>query len=155
MRYLDDYAPGQVIELGSRSLTQDEIVDFARQFDPQPFHVDEAAARRSIYGGIIASGWHTVATLMRLMVDGYLSKVASMGSPGVDQIRWLKPVRPGDTLTARGVVQGVKRSTSKPDRGVVDVRYEVFNQKGERVMTMQGMSLMGARDAAGDRPTTA
>ncbi len=148
MLYLDDYQPGQVIELGSRKLSREEIVDFARQFDPQPFHVDEAAARESIYGGIIASGWHTVGTLMRLMVDGYLSKVASMGSPGVDQIRWLQPVRPGDTLTARGVVTLVKRSTSKPDRGVVAVEYEVFNQGGERVMTMQGMTLMKTRPQA-------
>jgi len=145
MQYLEDFAPGQTIDLGSRQLSRDEILAFARQFDPQPFHVDEVAARESIYGEIIASGWHTVATLMRLMVDGYLSKVASMGSPGVDQIRWLKPVRPGDTLTARGVVQAVKRSASKPDRGVVDVEYEIFNQAGERVMTMRGMSLMKAR----------
>src|SRR5690349_6800223 len=110
---LEDFSPGQVIELGSRSFTQQEMVAFARQFDPQPFHVDEAAARQSIYGGLIASGWHTVATLMRLMVDGYLSKSASMGSPGVDEIRWEKPVRAGDTLTARGTVQEVVPSKSK------------------------------------------
>jgi acyl dehydratase len=143
--YLEDFSVGQVIELGARSLTQEEIVGFARQFDPQPFHVDETAARQSIFGGIIASGWHTVATLMRLMVDGYLSKSASMGSPGVDQIRWLLPVRPGDVLNARGTVQEVTRSSSKPDRGIIKVIYEVFNQKGERVMTMQGMGMIKVR----------
>ena len=143
--YLEDFSPGQTIELGHRGLTQDEMVGFARQFDPQPFHVDEAAAKKSIYGGIIASGWHTVAMQMRLMVDGYLSRTAAMGSPGVDQIRWLLPVRPGDTLTARGTVKEVRRSTSKPDRGIVSTLYETFNQKGERVMTMQGMTMIKSR----------
>ena len=146
--YLEDFSPGQVIELGHRSLTQDEIIAFARQFDPQPFHVDEEAAKKSNFGGIIASGWHTAATLMRLMVDGYLGKAASLGSPGIDQIRWLLPVRPGDTLTARGTVQTVKRSTSKPDRGVIDILYEVSNQKGERVMTMRGMGMFKSRPAS-------
>jgi acyl dehydratase len=148
MRFLEDFAVGEIIELGSRSLTQQEIVSFARQFDPQPFHVDEAAARQSHFGGIVASGWHTVATLMRMMVDEHLSRSASMGSPGVDEVRWLKPVRPGDLLTARGTVQEVKPSSSKPDRGIIRVLYEVFNQKSELVMTMQGLGLIRTRAGA-------
>jgi len=143
--YLEDFSAGQSLELGSRSVTKEEIISFATQFDPQPFHVDEAAARKSIFGGLIASGWHTTSLLMRLMVDGLLSHSTSMGSPGIDQIRWLLPVRPGDTLSARGIVQQVTPSSSKPDRGVVHTRYEVRNQKGELVMTMDGMGMFKRR----------
>lgn len=145
MMYLEDFAVGQTLELGSRGVTREEIIDFAKQFDPQPFHVDEDAARQSIFGGLIASGWHTTSLLMRLMVDGLLSHSSSMGSPGIDQIRWLLPVRPGDTLSARATVQKVTPSSSKPDRGVMHSLYEVRNQKGELVMTMQGMGLFKRR----------
>jgi acyl dehydratase len=145
--YFDDLRVGQVIELGSCSVDRDEVLEFAHRYDPQPFHIDEAAARDSIFGGLIASGWHTGAMVMRLMVDGFLSRSASMGSPGIDELRWLKPVRPGDTLSARIVVLEVKPSTSKPDRGVARNRWEVTNQDGELVMTMNGMGLFGKRPA--------
>jgi acyl dehydratase len=134
-KHLEDFKVGETFELGSVHVTREEILEFARRYDPQPFHVDEEAARRSIYGGLIASGWHTASMLMRLLVDG-MAGAASMGSPGADEIRWLKPVRPGDTLTARGQILDVVPSRSKPDRGHIRAAYEVFNQGGEKVMTM-------------------
>jgi acyl dehydratase len=146
-RYLEDFRPGQTIELGSRQVDRDEIIEFARKYDPQPFHVDEEAGRRSIYGGLIASGWHTVAMLMRLLVDTVASRSASMGSPGIDEIRFLKPVRPGDTLSARMTVLDVVPSRSKADRGHVRASYEVFNQHGDKVMTMIGLGIYGRRPA--------
>ena len=113
----DTLAPGDVLDLGSRQVTAAEIVAFARDFDPQPFHLDPAAAEASIFGGIVASGWHTCALTMRLLVDGFLSHTHSMGSPGVEQIRWLHPVRPDDTLTARIRVLEKQPSQSRPERG--------------------------------------
>lgn len=144
-RYLEDFRPGEAIDLGSCTVTRDEILEFARRYDPQPFHLDEEAARRSIYGGLIASGWHTTALLMRLLVDGMVNGAESMGSPGVDEIRWLKPVRPGDTLRARAVVLDVVPSRSKADRGYVRTRYEVFNQRDEKVMTMITLGIFRRR----------
>jgi acyl dehydratase len=144
-RYLEDFHPGQTIELGSRRVDGDEIIEFATKYDPQPFHVDEEAGRRSIYGGLIASGWHTVAMFMRMLVDTVASKAASMGSPGIDELRFLKPVRPGDMLNAKMVVLDVVPSRSKPDRGHVRASYEVFNQGGEKVMTMIGRGIYGRR----------
>ena len=146
-RHLEDFHPGETIELGSRSVDRDEIIEFARKYDPQPFHVDEEAGRRSIYGGLIASGWHTVAMLMRLLVDTVASRSAGMGSPGIDQIRFLRPVRPGDTLSARMIVLDVVPSRSKADRGHVRASYEVFNQHGDKVMTMIGLGIYGRRPA--------
>jgi len=146
-RYLEDFHPGETIELGSRSVDRDEIIEFARKYDPQPFHVDEEAGRRSIYGGLIASGWHTVAMLMRLLVDTVASRSAGMGSPGIDEIRFLKPVRPGDTLSARMIVLDVVPSRSKADRGHVRASYEVFNQHGDKVMTMIGLGIYRRRPA--------
>jgi acyl dehydratase len=128
-------------------VTRDEILAFAREFDPQPFHLDEAAARRTIYGGLLASGWHTAAILMRLMWETYLKDTASMGSPGVDEVRWLKPVRPGDTLRARFTVTDARPSRSRPDRGVVTSLSEVLNQHGEVVMTVRGLSMFARRPA--------
>jgi len=146
-RYLEDFRPGETIELGSRQVDRDEIIEFARKYDPQPFHVDEEAGRRSIYGGLIASGWHTVAMFMRLLVDTVASRSASMGSPGIDEIRFLKPVRPGDTLHARMVVLDVVPSRSRTDRGHVRASYEVFNQHGDKVMTMIGLGMYARRPA--------
>jgi Acyl dehydratase len=145
MLYLEDFAAGQTIALGSRTLTEEAILAFAREFDPQPFHIDPEAARASIYGGLIASGWHTAATLMRLLVDGVLGDSASLGSPGIDEIRWKLPVRPGDTLSANAQVLEVVPSSSRPDRGVVHLLYTVRNQRDEVVMTMRGMGLMRRR----------
>jgi acyl dehydratase len=147
MRYFEDFTPGQVIELGRRSISRDEIIAFAREFDPQPFHTDEAAATRTIYGGLIASGWHTGAISMRLLYDGLVKDTASLGSPGVDELRWLKPVRPGDTLTARLTVLDCVPSRSKPDRGIVRSLIELINQHGEVAVSVKGMSLFARRPA--------
>jgi acyl dehydratase len=145
MLYLEDFTPGQEITLGSRSVTKEEIIAFATQFDPQPFHIDEDAAAKTIYGGLIASGWHTVSLFMRLLADGLLADAASMGSPGVDEVRWLKPVRPNDVLSAKGVVEEVRPSRSKPDRGMLRTTYVMYNQDGEMVLSMKGLGMFGRR----------
>jgi len=143
--YLEDFAPGQVRESPPRTLTKDEIVAFAREYDPQPFHTDEEAGKRSVFGGLIASGWQTVGIMMRLLWDTFLKDTASLGSPGCDEIRWLKPVRPGDTLSARFTITEVVPSRSKPDRGMVRTFTEILNQHGEIVMTVRGLGLFGRR----------
>ena len=147
MLYFEDFPPGDVRESPARTVTREEIIAFARDFDPQPFHVDEAAAAKTIYGGLIASGWHTIAIYMRLMWESYLKDTASLGSPGVDEVRWLKPVRPGDTLRARFTVLEAVPSRSKPDRGIIRSLSEVLNQHGEVVMTLRGLGLFGRRPA--------
>lgn len=139
--YFEDFEPGRTIPVGSRTVGQDEIIAFARQFDPQPFHVNPEAAAQSMFGGIIASGWHTCSMMMRMMVDGFLSEAASLGSPGVDEIRWLKPVRAGDTLNVTTTVLDVRPSSSRPDRGVVHTMWEAKNQNGETVATVKGMGM--------------
>ena len=139
--YFEDFEPGRTIPVGSRTVGQDEIIAFARQFDPQPFHVNPEAAAQSMFGGIIASGWHTCSMMMRMMVDGFLSEAASLGSPGVDEIRWLKPVRAGDTLNVTTTVLDVRPSSSRPDRGVVHTMWEAKNQHGETVATVKGMGM--------------
>jgi acyl dehydratase len=136
--HLDDFAPGQVHRLGRRTVSRDEIVAFARDWDPQPFHLDEQAASASIYGGLIASGWHTACVFMRLFADGLLNRAAAMGSPGIDELRWLKPVRPGDTLEARLEVLEVRPSRSRPDRGIVRLRSVLTNQDQEEVLSFIG-----------------
>ena len=128
--------PGQVYELGSRTVTEEEIVAFAREWDPQPFHVDPEAAKDSVFGGLIASGWHTGAMWMRLYVDSLLDGAASMGSPGIEELRWLAPVRPGDTLQGRLTVLDATPSGRRPDRGSVRIRGEMVNQDGITVMSM-------------------
>lgn len=140
--YFDDFAIGSSIELGRVTVSAAEIHDFATRFDPQPFHVDPVAASESIFGGVIASGWHTCSMMMRLAVDGYLHKSASLGSPGVDEVRWLKPVRAGDVLTVRSKVLDAIPSTSRPDRGVIYSLWEAFNQYGELVSTVKGRGMM-------------
>jgi acyl dehydratase len=144
-RYFEDYAVGAVYEFGSLVVSEAEIVAFAERFDPQPFHVDREAAQESIYGGIIASGWHSSSMLMRLLVDNFLSSVASMGSPGVDEIRWPKPVRPNDELTLRVTVLEARVSMSKPDRGVMKTLSELFNQDRELVMSLRSTGFVGRR----------
>ena len=145
MRYLEDFTPGEVIELGERTLTAEAIIAFAREFDPQPFHVDPARAGESVYGGLIASGWHSVGTFMRLMVDSVLNDTISMGSPGVDQVRWLKPVRPGDTLRGRLTVGEITPSRSRPDRGTMRFHGELINQRDEVAMTLDALGIFGRR----------
>lgn len=149
-RFLEDYRPGEVVEFGDYLVTEEEILEFARRYDPQPFHLDAATASGSIYGGLIASGWMTGSVMMRLMVDHFVSRASSMGSPGVDEVRWFKPVRPGDRLHVRVTIIDVRRSQSKPDRGVVQVLQEAINQAGETVMSLRGMSLSRCRSATPD-----
>ena len=145
MRYLEDFKPGEVAELGSHTITKDEIIAFARQFDPQTFHLDEEAARQTIFGGLIASGWHTGSLVMRLFCDGVIKDTASLGSPGVDEMRWIKPVRPGDTLSLRMTVTECVPSRSKPDRGIVRSLLELRNQHGEVAVSIKGMNLVRRR----------
>ena len=146
-RWFDDYPVGEVAEFGDHEVTEDEIVGFAARYDPQPFHVDAQAARESIYGGLIASGWMTAACAMRMLVDHYISPRSSMGSPGIDQLRWLKPVRPGDRLRMRITVLESRRSQSKPDRGMIRFRQEVLNQDAVVVMTLDAWGMYRVRPA--------
>jgi acyl dehydratase len=148
MMYAEDFPVGVRRELGSTTLDEAAAIRFATEFDPQDFHIDRAAAERGYYGGIIASGWHTCSLTMRVMVDNYLSRAAALGSPGIDELRWLKPVRPGDTLTVFSTVQDIRNSKSKPDRALITTLTEVQNQTGEVVMTMRGMTMMLRRPAA-------
>jgi len=143
--YFEDFTPGRTWELDGPTLTAAEIVDFATRFDPQYFHVDQTAAQDSPFGGLIASGWHTVALAMRLICEAYLLEAASLGSPGVNEVRWTQPVRPGDTLRLRMTVLESKPSRSKPDQGAVLHRWEVFNQHRELVMRMEGYGLFARR----------
>ncbi len=144
-RYFEDFEIGEVIELGSCTVSESEVLEFANKFDPQSFHVDKEAAEKSIFGGLIASGWHTCSLMMRLMVDGLLKQTASLGSPGIDEIRWLLPVRPGDELHARYKVLELIPSKSKPDRGVVSCECEMTNQNGERVVFMRSKGMFGRK----------
>ena len=146
--YFEDFEEGQVFELGEKVLTRDEIVAFATEYDPQPFHVDEEAAEGSAFGGLVASGWHTAAVFMRLYVDAVLSRAASMGSPGVEELRWLRPVRPGDALSAKLTVLDATPSASRPGRGTVYFVSEVRNGRGEKVMTMRARGLFARRNGA-------
>ena len=150
--HLDDLAPGQVHRLGQRRVSAEEIVAFARDWDPQAFHLDQAAAEQSIYGGLIASGWHTVCVFMRLFADGLLGHAEALGSPGVDELRWLRPVRPGDTLAARVEVLEVRPSRSRPDRGGARLRCVVTNQAGLDVLTMLATVMFRRRPAPPEEP---
>ena len=145
--YFEDFAAGQEIRTGGVTLTEAEIIDFALRFDPQPFHLDAEASKRTIFGGLIASGFHTMALTFRLYVQTNALATASLGSPGIDEVRWLRPVRPGDTISAVIQVLDTRPSTSKPDRGIVNVKYTTINQRGEAVMTMVGKQLMRRRTA--------
>ena len=147
MRYFEDFKVGEVIESGTSTINKDEIMAFAREFDPQPFHTDEAAARGTMYGGLIASGWHSGSLMMRLFYESLFRDCASMGSPGIDELRWLKPVRPGDTLRLRTTVLEVIESRSKPDRGLVRNFCELLNQAGEVVMTLKPVNFVARRPA--------
>jgi acyl dehydratase len=144
--FFEDFQVGAVGETGHYTVSKEEILDFARRFDPQPFHVDEEAACRSQFGGLIASGWHTMALCHKILVTEFLGPDSgSLGSPGVDEIRWLKPVRPGDTLSVRTEVLAVVPAKSKPG-GLVKFRYLVHNQNGETVMTVVGSGFFQPRD---------
>lgn len=146
--YFEDFEAGTTFDLGERVLSKEEIVAFAREFDPQPFHIDEEAAAESSYGGLIANGWHTAAIFMRLYADDLLYRTASMGSPGVEELRWLEPVRPGDTLRARLNIRDKTPSSRDAGRGTVYLYSEVFNQRDEVVMTMKARGLFARREKA-------
>ena len=148
--YWEDFAPGTVREFGGHTLTREEIVRFAGEFDPQPFHLDEAAGRASLFGGLAASGWHTCARMMRMMCDAYLLDSASLGSPGLDAIRWLKPVLVGDTLSVRMEILEARPMNSRPTVGLVRARWTVLNQRGEAVLTTEGSNMFQRRPAEGD-----
>jgi acyl dehydratase len=144
-RYFEDYVAGSVHEFGSIVVDETEVREFDQRFVPLSYHTDPEAAKKSIYGGLIASGWHTAALMMRLYTDHYLSKVANLGSPGCDELRWSKPVSPGDKLSIRVTVMETRRSDSKPDRGIVQSFTEVLNQKREVVMSVKMVNFVRAR----------
>ena len=145
-RYFEDYQPGAVYEYGYASVTEAEILAFARQFDPQPIHVDPAFAASGPFGGLIASGWHTAGIAMRLIADHYLSRVASLASPGIDELRWPAPLRPGDTLRLRTTIVEARLSRSKPDRGLVRTRGELLNSDDRTVLSLVAMNLLLRRE---------
>jgi len=149
LRYFEDFPVGAEYALGSRSLGQDEIIAFAREYDPQPFHTDPVAAKSSAFGTLVASGWQTVGAFMSLLVKGVLADAASMGSPGVEGIEWRKPVKPGDVLTGHLRVLESTPSKSRPDRGIVKTEGRLTNQHGEVVMTIRAVNFFGRRPAAG------
>jgi acyl dehydratase len=148
MRYLEDFKEGDVFELGEDTIREEEILQFARRFDAQPFHIDPEAAKKSIYGGLIASGWHTASFFMALLVRGLLHDVASMGAGGIDEMRWLKPVRPGDRLRARLTIAGM-RTGKHPGRGLISCVGEMFNQQEERVLLIRWSAMIERRPGAG------
>jgi len=144
-RFLEDYEAGSFHEFGPITVDAHEIADFGKRFDPQVFHIDPEGAKNTMYGGLIASGWHTASMMMRLFVEHYLSRNASLGSPGVDELRWMRPVRPGDALTVRISVTETRRSKSKPDRGLLHSFIEVLNQDREVVMSMKALNFLLCR----------
>jgi acyl dehydratase len=151
--YFEDFSVGQKFETGSRTFTEDDIVAFGRRYAPLPYHTDPVAAKDSMYGGVIAAGYQTAAATFGLFVEAGVLRASAMGSPGVDKLRWLKPVRPGDTIFVEANVTGTRLS-SKGDRGYVSVAYEVKNQKGEAVLTMTGTQIIALRPSREPRPKT-
>ena len=145
-RWFEDYVPGAVHDLGSMVVDEQEVIAFARQFDPQPFHLDKERAEKSAFGGLIASGWHTASMVMRLIVDHYLSEISSEGSPGIDELRWLRPVHPGDQLSVRITILDARRSRSRPERGIVRSQIETLNQDGEIVMHLTSTIFIRCRN---------
>ena len=145
-RYFEDYVVGSVHEFGSIAVKEQEVLDFGRRFVPLAYHTDPELAKKSIYGGLIASGWHTAALMMRLYTDNYLSKVANLGSPGCDELKWERPVFPGDDLSIRVTVLETRRSESRPDRGIVRSFVEVLNQSREVVMSVKMVNFVSSRE---------
>ena len=144
----EDFAAGQVRDLGSITPTREEIIAFASQFDPQPFHLDEEAAKASVFGGLCASGWHTCSLAMRLMVTNFLHNTTSLGSPGLDGVKWPRPVFPGDTLRLQHTVLETKPMSKRPDVGMVHTVWEMFNQNGDKVLHMDGWNMFRRRTPA-------
>ncbi len=154
-RWFEDFEAGAVYEFGNAEVTEADVLDFARRFDPQPMHVDPDAAAQGHFGGLIASGWHTAGLMMRLFVDHFLPRNASLASPGIDELRWTRPVRPGDVLRLRVTVLEATRSRSRPDRGMVRTLIEVLNQNGEVVMSLKPMNLLRCRPKGSSPSPTA
>ena len=146
--YWEDFVVGSVAEFGPRLVTREEIIAFAAEFDPQPMHMDEDYARSTMLGGLAASGWHTCAIGMRMIADGFMTNSASIGSPGVDEVRWLKPVRPGDRLTVLRTILEARPLGSRPEWGLVRFRFELINQAGELMMTQENVNFFGRRESA-------
>jgi len=146
--YWEDFAVGQVRDLGSISATREDIIAFARQFDPQPFHLDDEAAKASVFGGLCASGWHTCSMAMRLMVTNFLQNTASLGSPGLEGIKWLKPVFPDDVLRLQTTVLETKPMGRRPDVAMTRNLWEMFNQHGDKVLHMEGWGMFRRRTPA-------
>jgi acyl dehydratase len=144
-RFFEDYESGEVVEFGDHTVSMEELLEFAARYDPQPFHTDADAAGQSIYGGLIASGWMSASIAMRLLVDHFISPQSSMGSPGVDELRWIKPVRAGDRLRLRVTILETRRSQSKPDRGMIQLLQEMQNQNNETVMTIRAWGMYRCR----------
>ncbi|WP_420031922.1 MaoC family dehydratase [Streptomyces sp. cg28] len=151
-RYFEDYVPGATYRYGSIAVTEADILRFAGEFDPQSIHTDPVAAAAGPFDGLIASGWHTASVMMRLYADHYVSRIASLASPGIDTLRWTRPVRPGDRLSIRTTVRAARLSRSKPDRGIVHTDVEVLNQHDETVLTLTAMNLLRSRDAGRPAP---
>lgn len=143
--FFEDFPPGSVLEFGAYPVTKDEVIAFAAAYDPQPFHLDEKAAQRSMLGGLAASGWHSCAILMRLNCDGFLNITDGRGAPGIDEVKWLKPVRPGMVLGVRAEVLSARVSQSRPSIGLVQFRFDMRDQDGVTVMTQSNFIMMGRR----------
>jgi acyl dehydratase len=152
LRYFEDFPAGEVVEFGDREVAAQEIVAFARQFDPQAFHLGEDEAKATVAGGLIASGWHTASMMMRMIYDAMLFDAAGQGSPGMDTIDWLKPVRPGDRLRVRRTTVSARGTRSRPEIGVIEARFELLNQNREVVMTQQGSMFFRRRPGAEAAP---
>jgi acyl dehydratase len=148
--YFEDFKPGNVIEHGPRLVTREEIVAFAAEFDPQPMHLDEDAARASMLGGLAASGWHTCCLMMRMAADSFVLNSSSMGAPGVDEVKWLKPLRPGSHITLRTTVLDTRTSNSRPEMGFVKVRMEVLDDERAILMVLTTSMIMGRRAVAAE-----
>jgi len=147
--YWEDFPVGTVLSFGAMKVEREDTLAFARRFDPQPFHIDDEAAAASLFGRLSASGWHTCAMAMRMMCDGYLLRSASLGSPGMDQLRWLKPVFPGDTLHMRHTILEARVMQSRPAVGLMLGESVVLNQHDEAVLSMQGWGMMRRRPPGG------
>jgi acyl dehydratase len=147
-RYFEDYRAGEIFEFGERLITAEEIIQFAKLYDPQPFHLDNEAAKKTHFGRLAASGWMTASVVMRMMVDNYISRVSSLGSPGVDELRWSKPVHAGDVLHVRVTILEARASKSKPDRGLLYCLNEAYNQHNEQVMRYKGWGFYKVRGGA-------
>jgi acyl dehydratase len=145
IRYFEDYVPGLTVDCGSFSLDEAQIIAFAQDYDPQPFHVDRQAAADGPFGGIIASGWQTTSLMMRQVVEHFISPESGLGAAGIDEIRWPRPVRPGDTLRVTATVLDARRSASKPDRGVIRSRMDLTNAAGQTVMTLTAVNFVLVR----------